>query len=68
MYLALRQLLQVARDAEHAMCDSLNLDLSVGNDEIDDVKKLSETLEKLALAIEFADRVLKSCGRQDDQN
>ena len=46
-----RELIAAAEEAADAMCDSLNLDLAVGNDEFEDVQSLGAALDRLAAAL-----------------
>ncbi len=47
-----KELVDAGHDATDAMCDSLNLDLGVGNDECDDVKNLGAALDRLSDALQ----------------
>ena len=55
---ALRQLIFAARVASDAMCESLNLDLAVANDDFEGTQLLYDALEQLDTAISKAERLL----------
>ena len=57
---ALRQLISAANVASNAMCESLNLDLAVANDEHEDTRFLYDVLEQLDTAISTAERFMNS--------
>ncbi len=46
-----RELGCTAEEAADAMCDSLNLDWGVGNDEFEEVKNLGAALDRLSTAL-----------------
>ena len=45
------ELVDAAEQATDAMCESLNLDLGVGNVEFEDVKNLEAALDRLSAAV-----------------
>ena len=45
------ELVDAAREAADAMCESLNLDLAVGNDDFEDVKTIGDALDRLSAAL-----------------
>ena len=47
-----KELIDAGNDATDAMCESINLDLAVGNDEFDDVNDLQAALDRLSDALE----------------
>ena len=47
-----KELIDAAEEAADAMCDSLNLDWGVGNDEFEDVTNLRATRDRLDAAVE----------------
>jgi len=47
-----KELIDAAEEAADAMCDSLNLDWGVGNDEFEDVKNLEAARDRLTAVVE----------------
>ena len=47
-----KELIDAGNDATDAMCESINLDLAVGNEEFDDVKEIDAALDRLSDALE----------------
>ena len=47
-----KELIDAGHDATDAMCESINLDLAVGNDEFEDVNELRAALDRLSDALE----------------
>ncbi len=47
-----KELIDAGHDATDAMCECLNLDLAVGNDEFEDVNDLRAALDRLSDALE----------------
>ena len=47
-----KELIDAGHDATDAMCESINLDLAVGNDEFEDVNDLRAALDRLSDALE----------------
>ncbi len=50
-----KELIDAGNDATDAMCESINLDLAVGNDEFNDVNDLQAALDRLSDALEKTD-------------
>ena len=48
----IKELLDAADEACHAMCDSLNLDFGVGNEDFEDVKSLRAALDRLEAVLD----------------
>ena len=55
---AFRRLLTAAVWAANGICDSINLDLAVGNDDFEDVQEMNEALDELEAAIGCAEGFL----------
>ena len=47
-----KELIDAGHEATDAMCECLNLDLAVGNDEFDDLKDLGAALDRLSAALD----------------
>ena len=47
-----KELIDAGHDATDAMCESINLDSAVGNDEFEDVNELRAALDRLSDALE----------------
>ena len=47
-----QELIDAGHEATDAMCESLNLDLGVGNDEFEDVKHLGAAVDRLSAALD----------------